>query len=317
MKAITIEKFGDAEQVQVTTVTEPEPQPNEVKIEVAYAGVNPIDWKIREGYLKELLPHQFPLILGWDVSGKITKIGSEVSGLKVGDEVFAYARKLVVKNGTFAEYVCIDAKHVALKPSSLSLKEAAAVPLVSLTAWQSLVTFANLQAGETVLIHGGGGGVGGFAIQLAKHLGAKVITTVSPKHIDYVKKLGADLVIDYTQENFEAKVKEAYPEGIDVVLDTVGDEALQASCRILKKKGRLASIREQIDPTTIAHFEIKAGFVFVKPNPKDLKAIAELFASGKIKPPAIEEFPFERAREALQKVQEGHTQGKIVLKVKG
>lgn len=316
MKAIVIEQFGDTQQMKIATVADPEPQPNEVQIQTAYAGVNPVDWKIGEGYLRELLPHQFPIILGWDVSGKVTKVGKDVTNFKIGDEVFAYARKLVVKWGTFAEYVCVDSKNVVPKPTKLSLKEAAAIPLVSLTAWQALVDFGKLKQGETVLIHAGGGGVGGIAIQLAKHLGAKVITTVSPRHSDYVKKLGADVIIDYTQGNFADKVKEAAPEGVDLVLDTVGDDALEASFALLKKGGRVASIRQQVDPASIANLGIKAGFVFVKPNGSQLKAIADLFETGKFIVPVIEEFPFEKAKEALDKVKEGHVQGKIVLKVK-
>ena len=315
MKAIVIEQFGDADQIKITDVANPEPQDNEIQIQVAYAGVSPVDWKVREGYLRELLPHQLPIVLGWDVAGKVTKVGQNVTSFKVGDEVCAYARKFVVKWGTFAEYVCVDAKHVVPKPSKLSLKEAGAIPLVGLTAWQSLVDSAKLKQGETILIHAGGGGVGSIAIQLAKHLGAKVITTASPKHHDYVKKLGADVVIDYTQGNVTEKVKEAAPEGLDVVLDTVGDEALDNSLLLLKKGGRVVSIRQQIDPSTIGSLGIKASFVFVKPNGIQLKALADLFDAGKIKAPAIEEFPFDKAKEALDKVKEGHTQGKIVLKI--
>lgn len=316
MKAVVIEQFGDLSQVKMSDVPAPELQPNEVQIQVAYAGVNPVDWKIGEGYLRELLPHQLPIVLGWDVSGKITKVGSEVTNFKVGDEVFAYARKLVVKWGTYAEEVCVEAKNVVLKPAKLSLKEAAAIPLVSLTAWQALVDSAKLKEGETVLIHAGGGGVGGVAIQIAKHLGAKVITTASPKHHEYVKKFGADHIIDYTQGNFADKVKEIAPEGVDVVLDTVGDEALDHSIKLLKKGGRIASIRQQIDPSTIANLGIKAGFVFVKPSGTQLKTIADLIDSGKIKAPAVEEFPFDKFKEALEKVKEGHVQGKVVLKIK-
>ena len=172
MKAIAIDQFGGADVVKVVDMPIPEPLPNEVQIAVAYAAVNPVDWKVREGLLKDRMPYQFPIILGWDVSGKISKIGKDVTNLKVGDEVFTYARKPIVQAGTYAEYVCFDAQHVVLKPRKLSLKEAAAVPLISLTAWQSVIEWGQIQSGETVLIHAGAGGVGGFAIQFAKLHGA-------------------------------------------------------------------------------------------------------------------------------------------------
>ena len=228
----------------------------------------------------------------------------------------ALARKLVINWGTFAEYVCVNAKDVTLKPTKLSLKEAAAVPLVSLTAWQALVAMSQLQPNESVLIHAGGGGVGSMAIQIAKHCKAKVFTTVSPQHIDYVKGLGADVIIDYTTENFANKIKEAAPEGIDVVLDTVGDDVLEGSLSVLKPGGRFVSIRQQVDPKVAARYRANVKFLLVKANGSQLKSIADLFDAGSFVPPHIEEFPLDNFKDALTKIREGHTQGKIVLYVK-
>src|ERR1700733_2368139 len=190
MKAMVIEKFGHEEQLHLGDIPTPLPSDNEVQIQVLYSAVNPVDWKIREGLMKNFLPHEFPLILGWDAAGIVKAIGKNVKKFKVGDEVFAYCRKPIVKWGTYAEYVCFDADNIALKPNNINFAEAAAIPLAGLTAWQALFDFAKLKKGESILIHGGAGGVGSFAIQFAKHAGAKVITTASKQNHDYVKKLG-------------------------------------------------------------------------------------------------------------------------------
>lgn len=316
MKAVIVESFGGIENLKLADIATPNPQPNEVQIQVAYAGVNPLDWKIHEGYLYELMPHKFPIVLGWDVSGTVTKVGDQVTDFKIGDQVIALARKLVINWGTFAEYVCVNAKDVTLKPAKLSLKEAAAIPLVSLTAWQALVALSQLQPNESVLIHAGGGGVGSMAIQIAKHCKAKVFTTVSPQHVEYVKGLGADVIIDYTKENFASKIKETAPEGIDVVLDTVGEEILEDSLSVLKPGGRLVSIRQQIDPKVAARYRANVKFLLVKANGPQLKTIADLFDAGSFTPPHIEEFSLDNFKEALTKVREGHAQGKIVLRIK-
>ena len=315
MKAVIVESFGGIENVKIADIATPNPQPNEIQIQVAYAGVNPIDWKIHEGYLYELMPHKFPIVLGWDVAGVVTKVGDQVTNFKVGDQVMALARKLVINWGTFAEYVCVNAKDVTHKPAKLSLKEAAAIPLVSLTAWQALVAMSQLQPNESILIHGGGGGVGSMAIQIAKHCKAKVYTTVSPQHVDYVKGLGADVIIDYTQENFANKIKEAAPEGIDVVLDTIGEDVLEDSLSLLKSGGRFVSIRQQVDPKIAARYRANIKFLFVKANGPQLKTIADLFDAGSLITPRIEEFSFDNFKEALTKIREGHTQGKIVLQI--
>jgi 2-desacetyl-2-hydroxyethyl bacteriochlorophyllide A dehydrogenase len=316
MKAITIEGFGGVDKLQMKDLPIPKPGDTEVQFLVLYSGVNPVDWKIREGLLQKRLPHEFPLIPGWEAAGKITAIGKNVKNFKVGDEVFAYCRKPIIKWGTYAEYVCADAGQVALKPKNINFAQAAAIPLTSLTAWQALFDAAKLRKGETILIHAGAGGVGGLAIQFAKNAGAKVITTASQKNHSYVKKLGADHVIDYTKENFVEAVKKLAPGGVDVVFDTVGGKTLQESLKVLKQGGRLVSIVEHLDPEIATKHHIQFSYVLVDPNGVQLKHIADLISEGKVIPPSIEEIPLAKAAEAQDKVREGHTQGKIVLKVK-
>lgn len=315
MKAILIEKFGGPDQLKLIDVPTPEPKDNEVQIAVAYAGANPVDWKISEGLLKDRMPYEFPIILGWDVAGTISKVGKGVTNLKVGDEVFAYTRGPIIKWGTYAEYVCFDAQHVVLKPKKLSFKEAASIPLSALTAWQSLFEAAQLKSGETILIQAGAGGVGGMAIQFAKNVGAKVFTTASLNNFVYVSELGAEVAIDYKHEDFVTRILVMEPDGIDVVFDTVGGKTLEASCGVLKKGGRLVSLLGQLSQSTVDKYGIKFTYVFVRPEGKDLKAIATLLDTGKVKPPTIEEFPLSKAKEALIKLKEGHTRGKIVLKI--
>ncbi|MDR3624467.1 MAG: NADP-dependent oxidoreductase [Chlamydiales bacterium] len=316
MRAIVIEEFGGAEQLKLKDVEIPTPNEQEVQIEVFYAGVNPVDWKIREGLLKERLPHKFPLILGWDVAGKITQVGRDVKELKVGDSVFAYTRKPVAQFGTYAEYVCFDAKDVAIKPKNISFAESSAIPLITLTAWQSLFDAAKLKRGESILIHAGSGGVGSVAIQLAKYAGAKVYTTASKHKHEYVKSLGADVVIDYTDESFVEVVKSHEKNGVDVVFDCVGSDTCEQSLHVIKSGGRLVSILEHVDKKTAEEYEIEAFYVFVAPNGKELKEIAGLIEQGRLRPPLVQERPLREAKMAQEELQLGKVTGKIVLKVK-
>lgn len=316
MKAVTLDAFGDVKNLHLSQVAKPEPAPQEVQIALSYAAVNPVDWKICEGLLKSRLPHAFPLIPGWDGAGTVTAVGRDVKNFKVGDEVFGYFRKRTVQQGTFAEYICFDAAHLALKPENITFAQAAALPLTSLTAWQALFDAAHLKKGETVLIHAGAGGVGGAAIQFAKQAGARVITTASARNHPYVKNLGADLAIDYNQTDFAAAVKEAAPEGVDVLFDTVGGETLQESYALVRKGGRLVGIVEPLNTEQAKKLGIQAEYVFVSPNGAQLQQIADLIRSGKVRPPAIEEMRLEDAGQALAKNRRGHSQGKIVLKIK-
>jgi len=313
MKAVIIDTFGGADTVKVSEMPQPHLLDHEVKIQVKYAAVNPVDWKIREGRLKNHMDHHFPIILGWDAAGIITELGKDAGGLKVGDEVFAFCKKKSVQWGTFAEYVCMEANDVVVKPQKISLAEAAAIPLTALTAWQALFDFSKLKAGEVILIQAGAGGVGGMAIQLAKYAGAIVVTTASQKNHAYVKKFGADTIVDYENKNVAEEVKKVFPDGLDVILDTVGGEALKLSYPLLKEGGRLAVIVEPPDYAAVNQFHLKAGYISAHPQGSQLKVIAELIDQGKVVAPAIEIMKLEDAKEALRKSQAGHVKGKIVL----
>lgn len=315
MKAIVIESFGDIDKLEFKEVPTPKPKNNEVLIKIKYAAVNPVDWKIREGLLKSRFPHEFPLILGWDASGIVEEVGSTVHHLKLGDEVFAYCRKPTIREGTYAEYITFDASKVAKKPINISFAHAAAIPLAALTAWQALFDVAKLGKGQTILIHAGSGGVGSFAIQLAKYAGAKVITTCSEANHAYVKQLGADCCIDYHKENINA-MAEAFAKGkLDVVFDTVGGKTLRDSVSLLKPQGFLVSI---VDPQVVALTEktnIQGSYVFVRPDGNELSQIAHLIEDGKLLCPETQEMDLKEAAKALEKSKQGHTRGKIVLKI--
>lgn len=283
---------------------------------MAFAGVNPVDWKIREGWLKKRLKTVFPAILGWDVSGVVSAVGRDVKHFKEGDLVFAYCRKPVVQWGTFAEYVTVEASHVAPKPKNISFAEAASIPLVALTAWQALFEVAKLESLQTILIHAGAGGVGSLAIQLAKEAGAKVYTTASSANHDYVKKLGADVAIDYKETNFVKEMKNLEKSGVDLVLDAVGDPIFEESLAVVKRGGWLVSIAKMFIEDSIGKEQgIRTCFVFVRPDGEELHKIGNLMESGSIQPPYITEYPLQEAAEALEAQRSGHTRGKIVLKV--
>lgn len=315
MKAIVIECFGGPEKLTYKDVPIPEPQDHEVLIKVEYASINPVDWKIREGLLKSRLPHQFPLILGWDASGVITDVGAHVKQFKAGDKVFTYCRKPIVQNGTYAEFVTFDAAHVALMPQNISFAQAASIPLAALTAWQALFDFAHLKSRQTLLVQAGAGGVGSFGIQFGRFAKAEVWTTCSSSNLDYVKKLGAHYVIDYTKEDLFTRVRDKHPEGLDVVFDTLGGKALQNSFSLIKPHGNLVSIIEVPSNELIQKHQLKCGYLFVRPEGHQLSEIARLIEQGLVTPPEIKEYPLEKASEAHEDSQKGHTRGKIVLKI--
>lgn len=311
MRAIVADDFGNIDNLAMKEMPKPIPADDEVLIHIAYTGVNPVDWKICEGILKERLPHKFPLIPGWDAAGTITAIGNKVTQFSVGDKVYAYTRKPEVQWGTYAEYIAVNADSVALKPKNIPFEAAAAIPLVGLTAWQALFDVGDLKPGQSILIHAGAGGVGSMAIQFAKNAGAKVYTTASQKNHDYVKQLGAKCPIDYTKDNFISHIKVNEPKGVDIVLDTVGGHVLQESSKAVKKGGKLISIVEKVNPSP----DYEPGYVFVRPNGKQLTEITQLIESGKVIAPHIEEMQLEDAIFALKRIKKGHTKGKMVLKV--
>lgn len=316
MRAAVIEEFGDS---SVLKIVEDAPKPQagakEVLIQVTFAGVNPVDWKLRAGYLKDLLPHNFPIILGWEVSGTVAAVGSEATKFAVGDEVYAYVRKPEVQHGAFAEFVTFPEEHVAKKPQSISHAQAAGVPLAALTAQQSLFDFAGLVSGQVALIHAGAGGVGGWGIQLAKIKGATVISTASAANHEYVKSLGADVVIDYRSQNFVDEVLKLHPDGVDVVFDTVGGDTQTESWKVVKENGVLVSIVSAPDAEQGKAKNIKSTFVFVAPNGSQLDQFREFFDAGKLQPLQTTERPLAEIAAVQDENQQRHVRGKVVLSI--
>jgi NADPH:quinone reductase-like Zn-dependent oxidoreductase len=307
MKAVQINEFGDRSVLQLNEIAVPTPSENEVLIKIKSTSVNPVDWKIREGYLQGMLNHSLPLTLGWDVAGEIAAVGSAVTDLKVGDAV--YSRPDVAKNGSYAEYMTVAADEVAIKPKSLSWQQAAGVPLAALTAWQTVYDAAQLSAGERILIHAGSGAVGQFAIQLAKLRGAYVYTTTSARNKELVLGLGADEVIDYKTEDFSELAD------LDVVFDTIGGETQDKSWKTLKKGGRLLSITQAPDEAMAAELGVSSAFCFVLPSAEQLTELAELADAGKLVVNIDSEFSLDQVAQAHERSETGRAQGKIIINV--
>ncbi len=313
MKAIAIKEFGSQDTLQLLELPVPEVGKQEILVRVKAAGVNPVDWKIREGYLKDLFPHEFPVILGWDAAGIVESVGQEVTRFKEGDEIMAYCRKPIIHGGAYAEYILLEEEHAALKPHNSSFEEAASMPLAALTAYQALFDAAKLQPRETVLIHAAAGGVGGFGVQLAKDRGAIVFATASARNTEYVYDLGATSVFDYTQIDFREGVRSENSDGVDVVFDCVGGEVLKKSSTIVKKGGRLISIVD--DPASLDISDIHSEFVFVAPNHSQLSELSQMYAQGRLKThlSAVLPLGLEEARKAHLQSESGRTRGKVVL----
>lgn len=307
MKAVRIHRYGGRDELHYENAPIPTLNPDDVLVKVHAAAVNPVDWKVREGYLKEVLPVAMPLILGWDVAGEIVALGEKVTGWQLGDAV--YSRPDIGRDGSYAEYIAINAAEIAAKPRSLHWQQAAAVPLAALTAWQSLYDFADIKAGERVLIHAGAGGVGMFAIQLAKLRGAHVITTVSTRNVEFVRALGADEVIDYTQRDFSAL------RNTDVVFDTLGGEIQQHSWQVLKPGGRLVSIVSTPDSALAEKHRVTPLLCFVKPSTTQLAALAALFDAGKMRVVIERSYKLADIAHAHEHSESGRTRGKIVIEV--
>lgn len=308
MKAVRIHNYGDNEALSYEDVPLPEPGAAEVRIRVHAAAVNPVDWKISAGYLKEMLPHVMPLTLGWDVSGVVDEVGADVTHLSVGDAV--YSRPDITRNGSYAEFVVVAAAEVAKKPEALSHNEASAVPLAGLTAWQALFDLAKLKKGERVLIHAGAGGVGSFAIQFAKWAGAHVIATASAANEALVRDLGADEFVDYRSQQFDEVLAK-----VDVVLDTIGGDTQTRSIQLLNSGGRLFSVVGTPDAEALAAVGATGGTFMVQPNPEQLGRIAQLIDEGKVRVLIDSVFPLSEVRAAHDKSRTGRAKGKIVLEV--
>ncbi|QEM70176.1 NADP-dependent oxidoreductase [Geobacter sp. FeAm09] len=308
MKAVRIHAYGGPEMLVYEDAPLPQPGKDEILVRVHAAAVNPVDWKIREGHLKEMLGSRLPLIMGWDVSGTVEAVGPEVVRFKVGDEVFS--RPDITRDGAYAEFIVIRENEAAFKPQSIDHLHAAAIPLAALTACKSLFAAAKLSAGQTILIHGAAGGVGTYAVQLAKWKGARVIATASERNHDYLRGLGADEVIAYQNVRFEDKVRD-----VDVVFDTIGGETQARSWEVVKRGGVLVSIVAPPSREEAAAHGVRPEFVFIQPDATELSGIATLVDAGKLRVMVEAVVPLAEARRAQELSQGGHTRGKIVLKV--
>jgi NADPH:quinone reductase-like Zn-dependent oxidoreductase len=308
MKAVVIHKYGGPEVLKYEDVPRPEPQADQILVRVIAAGMNPVDGMIRSGMFAKEGNRAFPIILGGDVAGVVEKVGNKMTKFKAGDPVFAYVS--LDNSGGYAQYALVTEREAALKPKSLTYVEAAAVPIVALTAWQALVDTAKLGPGQTILIHGGSGGVGSFAIQIAKARGAKVIATASTANQDFLKQLGADVPIDYTKQKFEDVAKD-----VDVVLDSIGKDTLARSYGVVKKGGIIVSIVARPNQAELDKYGIRGTALSVEPNSEELAEIGQLIDEKKIKVIVSRTFPLSEAMKAQEQVATGHTRGKIVLKV--
>jgi NADPH:quinone reductase-like Zn-dependent oxidoreductase len=306
MKAVVAHEYGPPEVLKIEEAPRPEPSEDEALVRVIASSVNPADPLTLNGkYAREFGTH-LPLIPGYDIAGVVEKTGANVTKLKVGDAVYGYP----TFGGGWADYVTVKQGEVAAKPKSLNFVEAAAVPMGALTAWQALVDVAKLQPGQTVLIHGGSGGVGSFAIQIAKARGARIIATASTANQDLLKQLGADLAVDYTKTKFEDVAKD-----VDVVLDPVGKETLARSYGIVKKGGIVMSLVARPDPVELEKRGIRGAGISVHPDSEDLAEIAQLIDAGKLKPIVTQVVPLSEAIAAQQQAATHHTRGKVVLRI--
>ncbi len=308
MKAVCIYSYGGPEVLAYEDMPRPHPGPGEVSVRVHAAGINPVDWKIREGHLKEMLHYTFPLVLGWDFSGVVDSLGSGLTRFKVGDEVFS--RPDISRDGAYAEFIVVRESELALKPKNIDHIHAAALPLAGLTVWQTLFEAAGLSAGQRVLIHAAAGGVGHIAVQLAKWKGAHVIGTAAEKNHGFLRKLGVDRVIDYNTERFEDVV-----QPVDVVLDTIGGDTQERSWKVLKPGGILVSIAEKPSAEKAAAHGVRAAFVFTQPNAGQLAEIATLVEAEKLKAIVETILPLSDATRGQELSERGHVSGKIVLRV--
>lgn len=311
MKAIILTDAGGTENFSIEEIALPVPQRKEVLVKVHAVAINPVDMKTRKGgSLLAKLQEQEPVILGWDISGEVQEVGEEVSLFKPGDQVFGMVN-FPGSGRAYAEYAAAPEAHLALRPKNISQEEAAATTLAALTAWQALTHEAKLKAGQTVLIHAAAGGVGHFAVQIAKHLGAKVIGTASASNTDFLRELGVDVPVDYETSDLEEQIDQ-----IDVVLDPIGGNTTEKSIKTLKQGGVLISIVGGVKDhlqSLIEEKGINAKNYFVHSSGSDMKQLAELLADGIIKPHVSQRFSFEEIAEAHHQIETGRTRGKIVL----
>ena len=315
MKACIIEAFGDRSQLKLTDLPTPEAGEGEVLVRIHASGVNPVDWKIREGWLNDLFPHAFPLILGWDMAGVVEAVGHGARRFTPGDEVYAYARRPVIQHGTYAEVIALPESYISRKPQNLSMTEAASIPLTTLTAYQALFDAGRLEAGQSVFILGASGGVGSSAVQLAAEKGCRVVGLASSRNHAYVKSLGAQAVIDYEEEDFAERLKETMPDGVDLVFDCHGGDTLQRGFLCARSGGALVSITEAVDEAVLKERDVRFAFTFVEPHVPQLNHIRDLIEAGRFRATVTQTFPLDQVAKAHAAMETGHTRGKIVLEM--
>ena len=309
MKAVRVHTFGGAEKMILEEVDRPIIAEDELLVRVHAAGINPVDWKVREGYLQEFLGLALPFIPGYDLSGEVEEIGAAVEDFQTGDSVFALLN--LSRPGAYAEYAVVKAAEAVIKPDSLDHAQSAAVPLAALTAWQCLFDVAGLQSGQRVLIHAAAGGVGHFAVQFGRWVGAHVIATASTANLEFLRLIGAHQVIDYTAVRFEEAAGE-----VDVVLDLMSGETRERSWPLLRKNGMLVTtLPPEPSAELQARYHVRAAAMLVKPDSLQLGEIAQLIDSGMVRPHA-RAFPFAEFRQVNQQIQTGHVRGKLVLVVR-
>jgi len=306
MLAVRIHQYGKRDVLSLDEIPVPEIGPDELLVKVVATSINPVDWKVREGYLKEMIPHPLPLTLGWDLSGVVTAVGADVAGWQAGDAVFS--RPDLKRNGTYAEYIAVRAVECARKPATVSHAEAASLPLAGITAWEALVDAARVQPGQRVLVHAGSGGVGSLAIQIARAFGATVIATTSGRNRALVESLGADQVVDYTTTRFTEAV-----EPVDVVFDTLGGQVQEDSWAILRPGGTLVSIVSPPDQERARALGVNGAFVFIGPNAPVLEKLAGMVDGGRLRPIVGAEFALRDIAKAHALSESGRAVGKIVL----
>lgn len=310
VKAALCHELGGPDNIETGTAQLPQLNEGDVLVRIEAAGVNPVDAAISRGYLKEKIPHELPVIPGWDLAGTVAERGFGARRFETGDEVYAYARRPVVHWGTFAEYTVLPESYLSLRPKNITMEEAGAIPLAGLTAYQSLYYAGNLQENQKVLILGASGGVGSMAIQLAKARTAYVIGVASEKNHEYMRGLGADETIDYSNNHVGEAVESKQPEGVDIIFDCAGGETLEQSIPALKEGGKLVSILntgEDLDD------EIDFEYIFVEPNSHQLDHLREITESGELRVKISETYPLEEAELALDQIETLHTTGKIVI----
>ncbi len=308
MKAAVVDEYGGPEVFKYEDVPRPEPKDDEVLVRVIAAAVNPVDTYVRQGMLSKNGSDKRPMIIGYDIAGTTEKTGAKITKFKAGDAVYAYLP--VMRGGGYAEFAVAKEEEMSLKPRNLDFEKAAAVPLAATTAWQALIDTAKIQKGQTVLIHGGSGGVGAFAVQIAKARGARVIATASTANQDLLKQLGVDQPIDYTTTKFQDVVRD-----VDVVLNTVRGDTLPPSYGVVKHGGIIVSITGEPDAAECARHDIQCSRMMAHPDAKVLEELTKLIETNKVTPIVSQTFPLSEIAEAHRQIETHHTRGKIVIKV--